>query len=158
MIFLTNIMILRASACVFYDPDYEYYNLFMQELIDDPQYFPFLLTFDSRYYKTNLQPELTKNENIEEWEDYLGLSYENTLYLVFKASMEDVNALIEGKKASDEKLYFITPGFVKKHKAALRYLAYAKYLEPYMKITQSEDSWYYSEVEVPYTADQLDYD
>ncbi|MDR2920119.1 MAG: hypothetical protein LBV72_12225 [Tannerella sp.] len=159
LIFFTCVTALRASACgYYYEPDYEYYNLFMQELIDDPQYFPFLRTSDLRYYNANGHQFVNKNENIEEWEHYLGLTYEQTYYLVFKAGMEDVEALIEGKKAADEKLDFITPSFVKKYKAALRYLVYAKSLEPYMKITESENNWYSSDIDVSYTADQLDYE
>ena len=151
------ISIVRSYACGgYYEPDYEYYNLFMQELVDDPAYFPFLLTYNTRYYGSNQEP--IKNGNIEEWEHYLGLSYEQTFYLVFKASMEDIDALIEGQKVADKKLNFVEPAFVRKHKAALQYLVYAKYLEPYMRISQSDDSWSYQEINIPYTADQLDYE
>ena len=158
IILITGIIFIQQSrACGgYYEPDYEYYNLFMQELIDDPAYFPFLLTYNTRYYGVN--QDLMKDGNIEEWEDYLGLSYEQTRYLVFKASMEDLESLIEGREAADKTLDFITSSFVKKYRTALEYLAYAKYLEPYMRISQSDDTWYYLEASTPYTADQLDYD
>lgn len=148
----------QSPACGGYDPDYEYYNLFIQEVIDDPQYYPFLLTYGVGYYSPYDKEDVGKNENIEEWQDYLGASYEDTYYLVFKASRDDVRSLIAGKSVSDSSLKFVTPAFVTKHKQALLYLAYAKYLEPYMTITQSHSDWgyYYSDPE--FTADKLDYE
>jgi hypothetical protein len=133
--------------------DYAYYNLFMQEIIQDQEYFPFLLTLDNRYH----DPGETKNENIEEWQPYLQLDYENAHYLVFTAARDEISAALNGKQVKDAKLAFLTPDFVKKHKQALLYLAYAKYLEPYMRISISpDDTWgYYSET--INTADQLDY-
>ena len=44
---------LRSSACADYSFDDGYYNLFMQETIGDPQYFPFLLTLESSYYDSD---------------------------------------------------------------------------------------------------------
>ena len=41
IVFLTMLLTLAirpAKACADYDPDYDYYNLFMQELITDKQY------------------------------------------------------------------------------------------------------------------------
>lgn len=157
LIFIIYTGVIRSYACgPSYEPDYEYYNLFMQELVDDPAYFPFLLTYNTRYYGAN--QDQIKDGNIEEWEHYLGISYEQAYYLVFKASMEDVENLIKGDKVSDKELDFISPSFAKKHRAALEYLVYAKYMEPYMRISQSDDNWYYLDVSIPYTADQLDYD
>ena len=146
----------KTNACADFDPDYEYYNLFMQDIINDPQYYPFLLTYGTGYYS---DPDTGKNENIEEWQDYLGLSYANTEYLVFKTTRADIQNLIAGKAISDSKLRFVDASFVVKHKQALLYLAYAKYLEPYMSITSSDpdNSWYYRPEDYK-TADQLDYD
>ena len=43
----------EASFCgPGYYPDYEYYNLFAQEVIDAPSYNPFLLSYDSFYYSS----------------------------------------------------------------------------------------------------------
>ena len=161
LILLAVIAIVRTYACgPSYDPDYDYYNLFMQELIDDPAYFPFLLAYERPYYRTSLKPERVQNENIEQWSHYLGLSYQQAYDLVFNASMKDLKALLETKKTADGMLAFATPAFVKRHNDALQYLVYAKYLEPYMQIAPSDynNGWGSWEQRKPYTANQLAYD
>lgn len=122
-----------------YMPDAEYYNLFMQETINDPQYYPFLRSEGSSFYESG-ESKQTKNENIEEWQDYLDLSYSQAYFLVFEATQSEVRALIKGKGVSTEKLGFATPTFVKRHKQALLYLAYAKYLAPYMRVKNESGS------------------
>ena len=148
----------KTFACGWDDGDWYYYNLFSQEIMKDPRYRPFLLIYGSRYY-TN---DTLRNGNIEEWQQYLGLSYDDTQYLVFKSSREDLQNLTKGKPVADKRLAFATPEFAQKHKQALLYLAYAKYLEPYMRIVPGEDSdefsyWYFDD---PYehNAGELDYD
>ena len=132
-----------ASSCSDYDPEYEYYNLFMQELISDAQYYPFLLTYESGYYTAN-DSTYVKNENIEEWQNYLAITYDQAFYLVYIATRNNLQSLIQGKKATDPKLDFANGSFVAKHMQALRYLSYAKYLEPYMTIhSEDTDSWSY---------------
>ena len=132
-----------ASSCSDYDPEYEYYNLFMQELISDPQYYPFLLTYEPGYY-TASDSTVVKNENIEEWQHQLGITYDQAYYLVYKASRTNLQNLIQGKKITDPKLEFANGVFAAKHMQALRYLSYAKYLEPYMTIhSNNTDSWNY---------------
>ena len=123
----------KSFACD--DIDWYYYNLFSQEIMNDPRYKPFLLTYDTKYY-TN---DTLRNGNIEEWQRYLGLSYEDTKYLVFNSSRDDLQNLTKGKAAADKKLAFATSDFVKKHKQALLYLAYVKSLEPYMRIIPDTD-------------------
>ncbi|MDR2917073.1 MAG: hypothetical protein LBV74_19955 [Tannerella sp.] len=146
----------KAHGCADYSIDSYYFNLFAQEIIRDPRYTPFLRTEESRFYDNGIPK---RNANIEEWEQYLGLPYDNTYYLVFKASRDNINALINGDKTDDPKLGFITKDIVSRQKQALLYLAYAKYLEPFMRITheESENGWgyYYSENE---EASQLDYE
>jgi len=145
----------KLSACVDYDMDEEYYNLFNQEIMNDPRYKSFLLTFNSRFYSY----DVVRNGNTEEWQDYLGLSYENTQYLVFKASRADLQNLIKNKPVTDKKLSFATPEFVKKHKQALLYLAYCKYLEPYMRVVPGENDlgyWDFSD-DYEHNAGDLDY-
>ena len=148
----------KTFACGGWDDfDQTYYNLFAQEIMKDPRYHPFLLTYDSRYYPG----ETLRNGNIEEWQKYLGLSYEDTYYLVFKSTRDDLQKLTKGKAASDKKLAFATPDFVKKHKQALLYLAYTKYLEPYMRIipdTESEVYMWYWDEQYEHNAGDLDYE
>ena len=145
----------KSFACGWDEGDWYYYNLFNQEIMSDERYRPFLLIYGSRYY-TN---DTLRNGNIEEWRQYLGLSYDETKYLVFKASRSDLQNLSKGKKAVDENLSFVSADFMKNHKQALLYLAYAKYLEPYMRIIPGEDVDYYWDLpEYEFNAGDLDYE
>ena len=145
----------KSFACGWDEGDWYYYNLFNQEIMSDERYRPFLLIYGSRYY-TN---DTLRNGNIEEWRQYLGLSYDDTKYLVFKASREDLQSLSKGKAVLDDNMSFVTASFMKKHKQALLYLAYAKYLEPYMRIIPGEsDDFYWDLPEYEYNAGDLDYD
>jgi hypothetical protein len=145
----------KSFACGWDEGDWYYYNLFNQEIMNDERYRPFLLVYGSRYY-TN---DTLRNGNIEEWRQYLGLSYEDTQYLVFKASREDLQNLSKGKAVLDGNMSFATASFMKNHKQALLYLAYAKYLEPYMRIIPGEDTDFYWDLpEYAYNAGDLDYE
>lgn len=144
----------KTFACGWDDGDWYYYNLFSQEIMSDERYRPFLLIYGSRYYTD----DTLRNGNIEEWRQYLGLSYDDTQYLVFKSTREDLQNLTKGKAAVDSKLAFATPEFVKKHKQALLYLAYAKYLEPYMRIIPGDVGFYWDLPEYEHHAGDLDYD
>ena len=129
-----------------YAPDAEYCNVFSQELIKDPRYAPFLLSYDHPFYESANPRWKARNANIEQWQKYLGLNYDQAHYLVMKATRADIQALTKGSQTTDPKLTFFTPDFVQRHKQALLYLAYAKYLEPYMHIIRQTESWnYYSE-------------
>jgi len=147
----------KSFACGWDDGDWYYFNLFSQEIMKDPLYRPFLLTYDSKYY-TN---DTLRNGNVEEWQKYLGLNYEDTQYLVFKSTREDLQKLTKGQKADDPKLAFANAEFVKKHKQALLYLAYAKYLEPYMRVVPDLElevyNWYWDEW-YEHNAGELDYE
>ena len=160
----SSAFLLRGFACGGGDwYDEGYYSLFMQETIGDPQYFPFLLTLGSTYYDSDLAYGHDKflNENIEEWVNYLNISYKDAYYLVFKAKKSDVDALIAGKKVSNDTLSFATQSFVKQHIQALKYISYAKYLEPYMSYKfelNESNSWWYSEDNLPKSVANLDYD
>ena len=145
----------KSFACGWDEGDWYYYNLFNQEIMSDERYRPFLLIYGSRYY-TN---DTLRNGNIEEWRQYLGLSYDETKYLVFKASRSDLQNLSKGKRAEDANLSFVSADFMKNHKQALLYLAYAKYLEPYMRIIPGEDADYYWDLpEYEFNAGDLDYE
>lgn len=134
-----------------YSDDY-FYNLFLQEIIDDPQYFPFLRT-DEPFYSDSLSEE-QPNENIEAWKNHLDISYKEAKYLVFTATREEIQAILKNKSFINKNLNFIDDAFLKQHKQALLYLSYAKYLEPYMRIIQDERYSWDDELHVG----KLDYD
>ena len=126
-----------------YEPDADYCNVFSQELIKDPRYAPFLLSYGSPFYESADPQWMARNANIEEWQKYLGLNYDQAYYLVMKTTRADIQALTKGGQTTDPELAFLTPDFVQRHKQALLYLAYAKYLEPYMHIIRRSESWNY---------------
>ncbi len=147
----------NANACAF-DPYYgrEYYNLFSQELIDAPQYYPFLNGNSYVDYYHSPAVENLKNENLESWADYLNISYDQAKALVFDAPKTEVDALVKGSSVKNSSLSFINSEFVKKHKQALLYISYAKYLEPYMRFYDSGNSWSYNNEKLKSISD-LDY-
>jgi hypothetical protein len=53
----------QSKACAWYDPDYDYFNLFTQNIIRDKSFTPFLLTYSSRFYED--EKAVIPNENIE---------------------------------------------------------------------------------------------
>ncbi|WP_461533321.1 hypothetical protein [Sinomicrobium sp.] len=133
----------EISFCVgAWGDDDMYYNLFAQESMDEPQYRAFLLSYDNRFYSDGQYPLSNTNENIEDWKNYLQISYQDAEYLVFKADRQDLRALTKGMSTKDDKLAFANKNFVKKHKQALLYIAYAKYLAPYMAVQGNRSySW-----------------
>jgi hypothetical protein len=64
----------KSFACGWDGGDWYYYNLFSQKIMNDPIYRPFLLTYETKYYSDTT----LRNGIIEEWQKYLGLSYEDT--------------------------------------------------------------------------------
>ncbi|MGS2760981.1 hypothetical protein [Sinomicrobium sp. M5D2P9] len=73
-----------------WEEDYSYYNLFVQESIDEPQYEPFLLSYNSAYYSRKRGTEdFDDNENIADWQRYLDISYDNAgiWYLPLRAKL-----------------------------------------------------------------------
>ncbi len=40
-----------SKSCIWYDEDYNYFNLFAQEMIEDHSYYPFLLTYSNAFYE-----------------------------------------------------------------------------------------------------------
>jgi len=136
--------LLKIWSCAgdYYD-DYSYYSLlFSQELINDPRYYPFLLAPDIPFYEADSVK--VKNANIEEWQKYLGVNYEQAYYLVFKASIDDIQKLLSKEEVVDNQLKYIDKQFVKKYAHALEYIVLAKELEPFMRISIEEGyGWYY---------------
>ncbi len=153
---LLFIIPLKNWSCSWYSPDLEYYNLFMQEIINDPEYYPFLRTDESSFYQTKNEENL-HNENIEEWQQYLNINYEQAHYLVFEASRESIKGILNGEGTADPKLAFADAQFIKKHTQALRYISYAKYLAPYMTVVRQGGTTYWGE-ETQRHAGELDYD
>lgn len=147
----------KTHACAWYDPDYEYFNLFTQSIIKDKTYLPFLHTLSNRFY--GHEHYEIQNENIENWQKFFGntLTYSETKFLVQKMPLQELSAFKNGnnpnpilKKLGNYRLYA----------EAIDYLIEAKYLEPYMRINyvESSDSWYHFSDENAQNGTQLDYE
>lgn len=146
----------NAVACSWYDPDYEYFNLFTQSIIKDKTYLPFLHTLSNRFY--GHEHYEIPNENIESWQKFFNnsLSYHETQILVDQMPMTDLNDFKKGNPGNSilKKL-----GSYQKYKEGIDYLIEAKYLEPFMRINyvESADSFYYRENENDKNATNLNY-
>ena len=147
----------KANACVDVNLDYEYFNLFAQEMIHSPEYEPFLLAYDMPFYETRTK---FQSENIESWQKYFDnkLSYDETLALVQTISLKHLQDWSHGKLTHvlSKKL---GAQFFNKYKQGLTYLIKAKELEPYMAINfvADEDSFYFDVDENRKNATQLNY-
>lgn len=155
---LVSLFYQKSEACAWYDPDYEYFNLFTQSIIKDKSYTPFLLTYSNWFYED--QRTKMPDDNIDAWRKYFGnaLSYSETYNLVYKLSLNDLNLLKKGTPSQPllQKLGF---NFYSKYKEGFDYLIEAKYLEPFMRINYlgSEDSFYYHDSAPTKNATDLDY-
>ncbi|ROI02091.1 hypothetical protein EGI16_14480 [Chryseobacterium sp. G0240] len=149
----------KSDACAWSDPDYEYFNLFTQSIIRDKSYLPFLHSYSTRFY-TGYKAALVPDDNVETWKKFFNnqLSYTETENLVYKVSMNDLNALKNGTPANPL-LQKLGTGFYQKYKEGIDYLIEAKYLEPYMSINfvESENSFYYDRDANRKNATALDY-
>lgn len=147
----------KSAACSWYDPDYEYFNLFTQSIIKDKSYLPFLHTLSNRFY--GHEHYEIPNENIESWQKYFGnsLTYSETQTLVEKMPMKELNAF---KKEGTGNSILSKLGTYHKYKEGIDYLIEAKYLEPFMRIsyTESPDSFYYDRDETLKNATDINYD
>ncbi len=146
----------NSKACAWYDPDYEYFNLFTQSIIKDKSYLPFLLTYSNRFY--GHEHYEIPDENIETWQKFFSnkLNYQEAKNLVYKIPMSELNAF---KKGNSSNPILNKLGSYQNHQEAIDYLIEAKYLEPFMQINyvESPDSFYYRDNENPKNATQLDY-
>ncbi len=149
----------NSNACAWYDPDYEYFNLFTQDIIKNKAYSPFLLAYSSPFYGDG--NAVFKDENIVDWQKYFNnsLSYTEAYDLVYKMPIHELNLLKVGK-SSHSLFQKLGAGFYAKYKDGIDYLIEAKYLEPYMKINyvESSDVFYYREETDDKNATQLNYD
>lgn len=149
----------KSNACSWYDPDYDYFNLFTQSIIKDKSYTPFLLTYSNWFYDENnlVMPD----DNINAWQKYFGntLSLVETSDLVNKISLNDLNNLKKGNPSHPllKKLGFAS---YQKYKEGYDYLIEAKYLEPYMMISHVDnpDAFYYDSPENKKNATELQTD
>ena len=146
----------KIEACSWYDPDYEYFNLFTQSIIKDKTYLPFLHTLSNRFY--GHEHFEIPDENIENWQKYFGnkLNYQETKTLVEKMPMAELNKF---KTGSSSNSILSKLGSYSANIEGIDYLIEAKYLEPFMSFTyvESPNSFYNSGPEAEKNAKQLDY-
>ena len=147
----------KIQACAWYDPDYDYFNLFTQSIIKDKTYLPFLHTLSNRFY--GHEHFEIPDENIESWQKYFGnsLTYQETKTLVTQMPMSTLN---DFKKGNPGNIILNKLDSYQKYKEGIDYLIEAKYLEPFMRINyvESPDTWYRTSEEGSKNATQLDFD
>ena len=144
------------DACAWYDPEYEYFNLFTQTIIPEKAYAPFLLTYDSKFYPHQFR---TNNDNIQSWKSFFGnqLTYDQTYELVNNVTLDELRQLRDGV-TNQPLLKKLGSGFYQKNPEAIDYLMEAKYLEPFMYIGGGTASdTFYSAPENNLNATDLDY-
>ncbi len=157
-LFLTLFSYSQTDACSWYDPDYEYFNLFTQSIIRDKAYTPFLLTYSDRFY--NDHKSVIPDDNIKSWQKYFAnqLSYKEADHLVKHIPLNDLQNLKTGKTVSDALLVKLGSGFYSKYKEGIDYLIEAKYLEPYAAIQDSNNyNYFYDDHHIQKTAADLNY-
>ncbi|MBV7440493.1 hypothetical protein KRX57_03600 [Weeksellaceae bacterium TAE3-ERU29] len=139
----------KNQACAYYNPEEMYFNLFAQEMVNEPEYYSFLRDEESRfygegYYNEEKQRPFTVNQNTLAWEKYFGgnLTYEETDALLKIIRGQHLKNWKKGKLSHvlSKKL---GTDFYKKYQEGLDYLIVAKDLEPYMKIktANSDNFW-----------------
>ena len=135
----------NSYACADGDPDGVYFNLFAQEIIQQPEYYPFLLSYESAYYGTDNKNYVT-DENIVDWEKYFGnqLNYEDTNALVKVVQLKHLENWKKGI-LSHQITKKLGKDFYNKYHEGIDYLIKAKEMEPYMfvKYIPNEDAFYY---------------
>ncbi len=152
-----------SQACGWHDPDYEYFNIFTQELIHNPYYEPFLLSYSSTYYGYDYDDKSTVkvlDENIESWQSYFNntLSYDETLALVNVIQLRHLQNLGKGQ-LSHQLFQKLGKDFYNRYQEGLDYLTKAKELEPFMRIkyTANPNNYYWTDSAKEKNATDLNY-
>lgn len=124
-----------SKACGWYDPDFEYFGIFTQEIIHSKEYEPFLMTYSSPFYGDSKVD--TPDENTEVWQNYFKniLTYDETDALVKIIDIKHLNNLKKGN-LSHELFKKTGKDFYIKFSEGIDYLIQAKYMEPYMRFTE----------------------
>ncbi len=149
----------QKKACAWYDPDYDYFNLFAQETITNQAYYPFLLTQSNWFYEKNDKINF-QDENIEAWQKYFNneLTYSETDALLKVIRLKHLYNLKKGK-LTHTLFKKLGKNFYKKYKEGFDYIIEAKYLEPYMRTSyHGEDNYYFYEDEKQKNAGDIDYE
>lgn len=122
-----------------FDDDFDY-------LIESGECRDFQLFYD--HFCFGCYKEWPNAGNMEEWAKYLKINADQAYYLVNKVSQQTIDSLLVDGSCNDPQLKFADKAFCKKWCAALNYISFAKYLEPYMGWTNDVDT--YSLWQYPY--------
>lgn len=129
------------------EPDQDYFNLFTQELINNPNYQPFLLTYDNPFFTGKTITPL-RDENVESWQAYFNneVTYEEADALVKTINAKHLQNWVSGK-LTHQLTQKLGKNFFTKYREGLMYLLYAKELEPYMRINFADNGDYFYNAE-----------
>lgn len=125
----------KTDACAYYDPDFDYFSIFTQEMIHNKEYEPFLLTYSNSFYGDSTKS--LPDENIEVWKTYFkdALTYEETDALVKVIDIKHLNNLKKGN-LTHELFKKTGKDFYTQFSEGIDYLIQAKYMEPYMRFSE----------------------
>jgi|GEM_PF-1746653 len=136
-IFLISIILLLniqgISACGYVDFTRPYYNLLDPNLLMDDEYSPVFYT-TSRYYNKWFEPEYKQDDNIKEWNTFLGNFFkdEDIAELIYEV---DKDTLIKASFGTYNGVNPVLQHLVKNNKKEiLDYIAFAKQCEDYCNI------------------------
>ncbi len=146
------------KACAYYEPDWEYFNLFTQEIIPNKSLTPFLLVYSEPFYHKD--DIVILDENTESWMKYFNNTWDYTITDAVIKLVDKKHFINLKKGEKTHRLFKDLPNdFYEKYKEGIEYLIQAKYLEPYMKVVfvANLDAFYYEETD-RLDASQLDFD
>ncbi len=128
-------------------------NLFCEAVPNDDDYDYLIESTECRdfqffvnHYCFGCYKEWPNYGNMEEWAKYLKIDVDQAYYLVNKVSQQTIDSLLTHGASGDPQLKFADKAFCKKWSAALNYISFAKYLEPYMGWIDGENTysrWHY---------------
>ena len=128
-------------------------NLFCEAVPNDDDYDYLIESTECRdfqffvnHYCFGCYKEWPNYGNMEEWAKYLKIDVDQAYYLVNKVSQQTIDSLLIYGASGDPQLKFADKAFCKKWSAALNYISFAKYLEPYMGWIDGENTyslWHY---------------
>ncbi len=147
-----------VQACIWYEPDLEYFNLFTQSIIKNKSYTPFLLTYSNYYYEK--AAGANDDENILSWQAYFDnkTDYQQTEEIVYRMPLEELEKMRNGR-AGNALLRQLGSDFYGKYSEGIDYLITAKSFEPFMRVysvANSDFDYYYYEKEENHNVSELD--
>ena len=136
-----------SLACIFIENrDFDFHQLFSQDMIGNTRFQPFLFTIETPYYRCDDTLDIQNGDstNLAEWVDYFGSSatLNDIKKMIYQSTFTDFgngklsDAHLKGSFAGNTCLALLEKS---KDQEALSYILYAKEVEPF--VIRPADSW-----------------